>query len=135
MSKLYNVLTEKNALKIFSVLKKCDCTRSFLHTVTGTALENEKFSFNEFTGINNLLYAFVFDGILKAAVYEDVLSEVKYILSSFIYFMTACGFSEEVYKNSVSPLHEKIVTDYVREIEHDDKNLSLINNSLKNFAF
>lgn len=135
MSKLYNVLTEKNALKIYSVLKKCDCTRNSLHEVTGTALKNEKFSFNEFTGINNLLYAFVFDGILKAAVYEDVLSEVKYILSSFIYFMTASGFSKEVYKNSSLPLQEKIVTDYVREIEHDDKNLSLINNSLKNFAF
>ena len=134
MSKHYDVLTEKNALKIYSVLKRCDCTRSSLSAVAGTALKNKNFSFNEFPGINNLLYAFVFDGILKAAVYEDVLSEVKYILSSFIYFMTASGFSENVYKNS-SPPHEKIITDYVREIEHDDKNLSLIKKSLKNFAF
>lgn len=124
----YDVLTDKNAERVYTVLKKRNYTRkSVLDGITKT-IKSGKYVFTEFNGADNLLYAFVFNGLVKAAVYGDVLDEGKYIVSSMLYILTAVNATDG--ENAI-----KTVTEYIREIEHDDNNVNAIKKALKNFAF
>ena len=127
-------------LELTKILSKCDIVgNEFKNTLNNikTSIKDENFiiKFNEFlqntnaTFINKILTVYIFRYFLTAIYDANIINKFGFCLLSYLYILLAFYIEETT--TNLNENHLKIVSKYSREICHCDKNVNLIEKSIK----